>query len=431
MQSRVLLVWVVLLVGSACLPVDDGGGGSPDGSGAGGTAGDAGTVDSGAPFCVDDGRPTARAEMMGIFDPVRRNIVFYGGDDGAPVQCNPSPHPIDSLWRYDVDCGTFEKLDVSQGPGGRSRGMAIYDSTGDRMVIFGGRYREVVGTYEVSNDLWAVDLETFEFSQIFPTDIVPRRRSTPAGGYDTVNDALVFFGGNDSASGAIFGPLGDSWRFDFKTETWKQIATTGTPPAARLLHAGAVDSVGQRLFIYGGTNSFFGAFFADLWSLDMDTGEWTLLHDGTAGAPIGRIWSTIVHDKLANRLILFGGHDSGSVGNNNDTWAFDLTANTWSNIVPPQTVNESPVGFCDFTIDFTLPNLNAPERRSAQLASLDEQRGEWVIFGGKTDCGIIDDAWTFSLATDGWVKLMDSTVGESCNRTGDCTAAMCPPIAAP
>ena len=52
-----------------------------------------------------------------------------------------------------------------------------------------------------------------------------------------------------------------------------------------------------------------------------------------------------------------------------------------------------------------------------QLAALDETRGEWVIFGGKTDCGLIDDVWVYSLEQDGWVKLIGATMGEACIRS--------------
>jgi hypothetical protein len=60
--------------------------------------------------------------------------------------------------------------------------------------------------------------------------------------------------------------------------------------------------------------------------------------------------------------------------------------------------------------------MEAPDRRAGQLAALDEIRGEWVIFGGKTDCGLIDDVWIFSLEQSGWLRLLEATMGESCIR---------------
>jgi hypothetical protein len=143
--------------------------------------------------------------------------------------------------------------------------------------------------------------------------------------------------------------------------------------------------------------------------------------------PAGRIWSTITYDPQSDRVVLFGGHDDGLVGNNNDTWAFDLNGGQWVAITPPETVNEPALGFCNFPADFTQPNMDAPDRRSAHLAALDTVRGEWLVFGGKTDCGIINDVWTFDLARDAWINLLPATVGEACNRgdnPGACLA-MC------
>jgi hypothetical protein len=115
------------------------------------------------------------------------------------------------------------------------------------------------------------------------------------------------------------------------------------------------------------------------------------------------------------------------VGNNNDTWEFDLASATWNAIVEAETVNEPAFARCDFPVDFTQPNRQAPDRRSAHFASLDTQRGEWVVFGGKTDCGIINDVWTFDLARDAWINLKPATQGEACNRgeNPESCVAMC------
>ena len=105
------------------------------------------------------------------------------------------------------------------------------------------------------------------------------------------------------------------------------------------------------------------------------------------------------------------------MGNNNDTWSFELSERSWSAVVAPETVSEPALGFCNFPPNFTEPNLEAPDRRSAHLAALDKQRGEWFIFAGKTDCGIINDIWVYDLARDAWLKRQPSTVGEACVRS--------------
>ena len=378
--------------------------------------------------------PAARSETMSIFDPDGRRVVFFGGDDGPPINCNPAPHAVGELWVYHADCGTFElKTTAGEGPGARARGMAAYDSKRHRMLVFGGRFRAAsTGPYQIFNDVWALDLNTFVWSELSTTGPPPEPRSNPAGGYDEVADRLLVFGGNTSTDGAFFQPVGDLWELDLENLSWAPILNGGAPPA-RLQHTATIDPTGRRMFIYGGTASFFGPFVGDLWALNLENDTWSLLHPGPDGGvppfPDGRIGSTLAFDAASDRPILFGGHDFGAVGNNNDTWFFNLQNNRWEEVVPPEIANNDG-SFCLFPPDFTIPNLSAPERRSAQLAAFDEEEGQWILFGGKTDCGIIDDLWRFDAASGVWTEERASTTGETCARTQgipNC-ADMCTPL---
>jgi hypothetical protein len=386
--------------------------------------------DTSGPLCPEPGttvRPNGRSEAFGVMDPVRRRLVFFGGDDGAPVNCNPNPHLVGGTWIYDTVCAVFEEVTTNGDPGPRSRGASVYDPVNDRMVIFGGRTRTGnSGPYTLFDDVWALDLETLTWEKLEISGTKPLARYNPAGGYNALTHEMIIFGGTKGTSGMNYEPLADTWALHLDTLTWRQIQSTNNP-SARVLHTAAVDADNNRLYVYGGTSSFFAAFFGDLWSLDLATGQWEQLHGGGPGAPIGRIWSTITWDKVGGRMLMFGGHDSGGVGNNNDTWSFDPTTKAWTGLTAPETINQQPNGFCDFPAEFIIPNMEAPDRRAAQLAALDETRGEWVIFGGKTDCGLIDDVWIYSLAQDGWIRLIHATMGEACIRgeTPQLCVAMC------
>src|SRR5207237_4781259 len=124
---------------------------------------DAGTD---APACTDTGEhPAARSETFGVMDAKRRRLVFFGGDTGVPRQCQPAPAPNGELWTYDLSCNQFAKVDFTDGPGGRTRGVSIYDPEGDRMIVFGGRYRQATaGAYTVYNEVWALDLAAMTWS---------------------------------------------------------------------------------------------------------------------------------------------------------------------------------------------------------------------------------------------------------------------------
>ena len=388
---------------------------------AGSSAVDAGLLDAGP--TEPKLRPPPRAELLGAFDESRRQLVFFGGDDGLPVNCQSAPHPVglDDLWVYDAASATFEEI-VVEGtkPPARARGMAVYDPSGDQMVIFGGRFRRRDrGDYINFRDVWALDLGTRTWREIETDGGGPSARSNPAGGLDRARGEMIVFGGNTSRNGLAFGPQNDTYALDLATGTWRPLRPEGEKPEARLFHAAAVDSEGQRLFIYGGgdANAWQGPFLGDLWVLHMAELRWERLHSGEGvDVPKGRIWATTTYDATNNRLLLFGGHDDSNLGNNNDTWAFDLDEKEWLNLTAGERIEQPANGFCDFPADFTQPDLEAPERRSAHLAAMDQSRGEWIVYAGETDCGIVDDVWVFDTQRDGWLELFAPQVGESCIR---------------
>jgi hypothetical protein len=372
------------------------------------------------PACVDTGEhPPARSDTAGVVDAKRHRIVFFGGDTGVPKQCNPAPVLDGELWTYDLSCKTFARVSAADGPSSRSRAATVYDPDGDRMIVFGGRARAGSSSpYTLFNEVWALDLPTLAWQKVTTSGTPPSARSSAAAAYAPATKELVLFGGNQSTNGAQFQPLADVWALNLATGAWRAIAGTGKTPAARMFHAVTIDPGANRLYAFGGgdANAFTGPFLGDLSSIDLASGAWQVESAGGAGAPASRINATATFDAKAGRLLLFGGHDDGAVGNNNDTWSFDPASKAWTAIVPPETLKKAPPGFCLFPPDFTTTNTSAPERRSAHLAALDTTRGAWTIYGGATDCGLIDDVWSFDLTTNAWSRAQKAQSGEACVR---------------
>jgi hypothetical protein len=384
------------------------------------------------PVCPEElgERPDPRAEMMGIYDPRERCIVYFGGDDGVPQQCSPAPHPIGGLWVYDTTCQTFTEITYEEGPGPRTRGTAVYDAQEHRMILFGGRYREgSSGRYTLYNEVWALDLTTYAWELLHDgRGEAPAKRSTTSSIYNPAMHEVVLFGGNLSDNGLNFTPENDLWVFNLDTNLWRELSPQGSKPASRLFHSSAFDADNQTMYVYGGgdANAFVGPFFGDLWAFNLQTERWSLLSEGDEEvAPARRIWSTLAAH--GGKVYLFGGHDDGALGNQNDTWSFDPASGEWTELIAPEQIENEPNGFCDFPADFTAPNLDAPDRREAHLAVIDPDRGEWFVYGGKTDCGIIDDVWTFDLNRESWVQSLPATIGEACIRgeNPDQCSALC------
>lgn len=369
--------------------------------------------------------PATRGEAAGGWDEARNRLVFFGGDAGTPIDCRQQTSFVDETWSFDLACDAFIRLAPAVSPSARGRhAVAIDESTG-KMWMHGGRTRVgTSGLYDQLGDLWVFDLATDAWSEVAATN-APSNRSNHT--MSAVNGKLLLYGGNTSRDGAFFTPLGDLWSFDPATSAWTQLEPAGPAPQARLFHAAATD--GSMLYVYGGgdANAFFGPFFGDLWAYDPQTNAWTQLHDGAgppASRPRDRFWPNLEHDAANDQLALFGGHDSGNLGNTNQIWTFSLSTGDWSRVRQGDTHQANASGFCDFPADFVDADLSSPERRNASVAGLTDA-GELVVFGGKTDCGIINDLWSYEIASDSWNERSVATAGEICLRASRQCVSMC------
>jgi hypothetical protein len=361
--------------------------------------------------------PSPRGEQGGVWDDARDRFVFFGGDEGVPEDCMSQTEFTGETWAFHADCDNFEKLEGNP-PKRRGRFAVALDEARARMLIHGGRFRDgTSGTYELFDDLWAFDLATDSWTEL----------DAPGGPSERTNhemvvvgDTLWLYGGNASDDGLSFDPLGDLWSLDLTTLTWTEVDAPGGP-AARLFHNVATD--GDLIFVYAGgdEDAFTGPFFRDLWAFDPSNSEWTELSDGNDG-PEARIWAALKWDAVAEKLVMFAGHDDQALGNHNELWTFDVGTGAWDAVREGDTLDAGSNGFCDFPADFTHVDLESPERRNA-FASAMTPAGELWVFGGKTDCGIINDVWSGSAGA--WTLRSRATAGESCVRSNASCETLC------
>mgnify|MGYP000598250586 CR=1 FL=1 len=363
-------------------------------------------------------RPEARVDVAGIFDTKRRRMVWFGGDFIAPIGCKGDSHPVnlEELWYYDLKCGAFQKVEQVRAPQGRARATAVYDEAGDRMLLFGGFFsKSATGFINNLQDLWSLDLKTFKWTEIKVEGTKPSPRNGAVGVYDEKAKEFVVFGGSTGKQWSYPEANNELWIFSSAAKTWKKLELKGDVPKARSFHAMTYDPKNQLIYLYGGGDKQAHSYVGDLWVLDRKKGTWSVLHAGDKGAPPGRLWPSLFYDPFAHRLLMFGGFDGQIIHNRNDTWAFDLKTKTWKALIKPPEVKRPQGSFCNFPPGFT-ENLHAPERRSGQLAVFDKVRREWILFGGKSDCGVLDDLWTFAVGQDKWSKVLGARKGETCMR---------------
>ena len=371
--------------------------------------------------CAEFGgeRPARSSEHAAAYDPERAELIVFGGTDSVPEACalGGSVHFSDETWIYSDPCKGWTRV-AALGPSASGRHMAAW---GDGSVwVFGGRYRpeDSTGAYELYDDLFRFEVAARSWHTVDVSGARPPPRVNGALVWDGMRKRLWLFGGNESASGASYAPLADVWSFDPDEGRWQQHDVSGAAPAPRLFHGALYDAGRDALVIFGGADAsaFSGTagYFSDLWSLSLADLRWTQLDPGGDGAPEGRFWGGLVHDSKRDAYLLFGGHDDQQLGNRNDTWRFDPEARSWSALDHGDALHGMARGTCDFPPDFTTVALQAPERRSSHSLVWSEPCGHALVFGGKTDCGAIDDVWSF----DGkrWQQELAATEGESCLR---------------
>ena len=125
-----------------------------------------------------------------------------------------------NIWEYNVAEKTWIEHPSTATPPGRYWGHLVYDSTENRLILFGGN-----GVVDY-DDTWTYDIETRTWEKATQT-VKPSKRGCQAMAYDPQNNVVVVFGGFDNGQS-----LGDTWILDCETLTWSQPETqtsdTGT-----------------------------------------------------------------------------------------------------------------------------------------------------------------------------------------------------------
>lgn len=365
-------------------------------------------------------RPGARGDFAAGIDAALGKLVVFGGDVGVPVKCSPAPAFNGETWVYDIGCGRWQLVDGANGPSARARSASAVDEATHKLYVYGGRYRAgSSGAYTQFNETWAFDIATLTWSKVATTGGPAAGLTNATMAHHPVRNALYLFGGNSSSSGLTLTPSNALWKLDLATGAWSRLNPVGQAPAARQYHAMALDAAGDRLYVYAGgdAGAFTGPFLKDVWSYDLKADRWEEIST-TGGEGVGRMRTGLAFDGSKKRLLAFGGHDDGSQGERNDLAALDLATSKWSLVRPGDALYGASRGFCDFPPDFTTADLASPERREAFFLGFDATRARFWLFGGKTDCGNVNDLWSFDPATDAWTNVERAFSGESCLRSG-------------
>ena len=222
-----------------------------------------------------------------------------------------------NTWRLDAGHRSWTKL-AAGGPPQAHAIRLVYDARADRFLAFGGD----INARQYFDETWEYDLAHDAWSKRLP-HVSPPGRSYYAVAYDAKESRLVMFGGN-SASNVV----GDTWIYSYSANTWTRIATR-VSPSPRNYSAMVYDPIRYRMLLFGGADDV-EAPLGDTWAFDLRTNTWSQLHPSGA-TPSARAWHAMAFDVESGKAVLYGGGpDRGNF--NTELWTFDAATDTWARI---------------------------------------------------------------------------------------------------
>ncbi|HEY3971912.1 MAG TPA: kelch repeat-containing protein [Candidatus Sulfotelmatobacter sp.] len=267
------------------------------------------------------GAPSARFGHTGLFDSGSDRMMVFGGATGYPAPCVNDYHVLEfantkggsPVWVKESPTGTLPPV--------RSLHSSVYDSVTNTLIVFGGY--DCHTTYY--NDIWILKdanavTGTPAWSKLAPTGAPPGVRESSSAVYDSTTNTLIVFGGDAGGSSQF----GDIWLLSNAngtggTPAWSVLTPSNKGPATRSGHSATYDSVHNVMTIYGGYHG--GQILTDVWILDAANG-----HAGAAswvqslvGQP--RRFQSAMYDTTLNEMITYGGQTSTNPLNpTSDIW---------------------------------------------------------------------------------------------------------------
>ncbi len=210
------------------------------------------------------------------------------------------PFYLNDTWSYSFSSGTWSVEQYVQPP---LQDLApaewtVLDSRRQRMIML------------LDGQCWALSLDNFVWDLVAPSGSAPALTSWSAI-YDPIGDRVILFG-----QGSGGGPVGETWALELTSRPsrkrgapggpyWVQLAPGGVQPPARLQHAAVLDTLGDRMIVFGGGGS---NAVNDAWSLDLfGPLAWTQLTPAGSPPPAGG--ATAIYDESAHRVVVSAGPD--------------------------------------------------------------------------------------------------------------------------
>ncbi len=263
---------------------------------------------------------------VALHDPVRHRMVFVNGARAGELWCLSLPADGHPAW-------SRQPIGGPEYPGSRYNFAAVYDSAGDRVIVFGG-YRTWLVDYD---DVWALTLgDAPRWTRIVTSGDGPHSRAGCAAAFDPVRRRLVIFGGYAYSGGQ----LGDTWALELAgTPAWHRLAAGGRSPLHREGAKAVYDPWNDRMVLFGGwVDGDYSAYpppyyiSDETWALPLaNPASWDSLVIPVRPSPRQTFLAAVDRE---HRVMLVSGGEGWQDGHERaDTWALRLDGTpAWSQV---------------------------------------------------------------------------------------------------
>ncbi len=255
--------------------------------------------------------PSKRVYHSMLDDPITKHVMVLGGQAyyhwGMDLQ---------DVWAFDVFSAKWDHLGTLESEGIYA---AAYDEMHDKAIML-----------NLKGETWAYSPKLQKWERKDPPNS-PVVRYGHRMIYEAHTGRIVLFGGF-KGSGLDEPIFGDTWIYEYETDTWT-LMEPGLKPSARIYHSMVYHPVAKRTLVWGG-RPFEDQSDTTMWAYDSHSNTWDSLQSDN-GPDKRFVYAPMVYCPQSDRILMFGGleltaqFEGRLVG---ETWLYDLENNRWERL---------------------------------------------------------------------------------------------------
>lgn len=235
--------------------------------------------------------PPARAVHSMIWDTTRNRVVMFGGRQ-SPVDIDKPTVFVNDTWVYEDE--NWRQIESAQNPSVRQFAAMAYDRSRDRIVLYGGNVLNEDG------ETFTARFDTWEFDGSQWTEIVSSSTphvAKPILGYDAARNETIMVGLNETGTATVM------YRYDAANHAWTSVTPEKMPTCVNDGHMFYHEQRGRLRFL-GGVCASDTPLTEEQFEWDNAANKWQVI---TVGVQSRNSAQAVAFDPLRREVVMFGG----------------------------------------------------------------------------------------------------------------------------